>query len=418
MNVFLTRFLKKIKSDRFLTNSFIFFIGSFLAGLGNYAFHFFMARMLSVEDYGGLQSLIGLFAIFSIPISALIIVLVKYTAYFKAKKQLGKVTSLFFLFTKKVLMIASGFFVIFLALNQFIADFLNLDSSVPIIILGLSFIPIFFSSINRSIIQGLEKFKSASVIAVIEVLSKVLGGVLLVGLGFGINGAIGAIALAVFISYLIAFLPLKFLLKKQKEKINTQEIFQYFFPVFLTVLFLSLIYYIDIVLVKHFMSSHIAGEYGALDLIGHIIFFLGGPIVAVMFPITVRAGAADSDPSKTFKKTFFLIILIGAATLLFYFLFPNFLIKILVGKKFLGINKFLGWFGVAMFLYSLVYLFSNYFLSIGKTKYVFVLGIGVLLEIVLISIWHKNLWQIVWAMNVTMLMTLIPLALYYLKAGK
>jgi len=237
-------------------------------------------------------------------------------------------------------------------------------------------------------------------------------------LGFAINGAVGAVVLAGLIGYLISFFPLKFLFKQKKEKIETKEIFRYSFPVFFIILFITLLYNVDIILVKHFFSAQIAGEYGALAILGHVIFFMTGPIVGVMFPMAAHAHSNHTDPTKVFKKAIFLVSLIAFVILLSYFILPDFIIKILIGSKFLSISKFLGWFGIAMFLYSLVSLFAQYFLSTGKTKCAYLVGIGAILQVILISIFHTNLWQIIWIMNGVMLVILLLLTFYYFKINR
>ena len=414
----LVRNIAQIKGDKFLSNSFIFFVGSLLANLGNYLFHFLMARMLTVEGYGELQSLLALSIIAGIPAAALLTVIVKYAASFEAKKQLNKVYSLLSLFTKRILLITIIFFVLFIFSSKYIADFLNLISVIPVLILGLSFLIIFLQSINSGILQGLQKFKDLSIISVISTLFKILLAVLLVKLGFALNGAIGAIVLAGIIGYFITFLPLKFLFKKEKEEIETKEIFRYSFPVFFTLLFMALLYNTDIILVKHFFSPDIAGQYGALAVLGHIIFFIGGPIIGVMFPMTAAAYSNNSNPAKILKKSGILVGIIGLGVLFFYFLFPNFIIKILVGSKYLAINQFLGWFGISMFFYSLIILFSQYFLATHRISFVYLVGTGALLQAILISFFHSNLWQVIWIMNITMLSTLILLIGYYFKTKK
>ena len=412
--------IKKIKSDKFLSNSFIFFTGGFLVSVGGYFFHFLMVRMLSVESYGEIQSLLAVSVIFGIPMAALSTVLVKYTAAFKAKGENNKLHSLFSLFTNRILLAISIFSVFFFVFSGFIADFLKLKTTWPVIILGLTFIPTFLSLVNRAIIQGLEKFTSISIIGLAEVIVRILLAFILVKIGFAVNGAIGAIALAGLASYFFTFLPLKFLFgrDKKKEPIETKEIIKYFPPVFFALLFLTLFYNIDIVLVKHFLPAYEAGQYGALALIGHIIFFITGPIVAVMFPMASAAHANNANPSKIFKKTIVLAGLVGSAILLVYFLLPGLIIKILVGDKFLALSNLLGWFGLAMFVYSLVMIFSQYFLSIHKTKVFYFLGLGVLLQTISITIWHQNLGQIVWAMNAAMLFTLVLLLVYYWRVKK
>jgi len=417
---FLANIVKKIKSDKFLSNSFVFFTGGFLVSLGGYFFHFLMVRMLSVESYGEIQSLLAISVIFGIPMAALSTVLVKYTAHFKAKGENSKLYSLFSLFTNRMLLAIFIFSVVFFAFSGFIADFLKLNSVWPVIILGLTFIPTFLSLVNRAIIQGLEKFTSASFIGLAEMVVKILLAFILVKIGWAVNGAIGAIALAGLAGYFFTFLPLKFLFneEKKKEPIETKEIIKYLPPVFFALLFSALFYNIDIVLVKHFLPAYLAGQYGALALIGHIVFFITGPIVAVMFPMASAAHANNANPSKILKKTIVLAGLIGLVVLLVYFLLPELVIKILVGSKFLPLAGLLGWFGIAMFVYSLVMIFSQYFLSIHKTRVFYFLGLGVLLQTISITIWHQNLGQIVWAMNIAMLFTFLSLLLYYWRVKK
>ena len=418
-NIF-KEYAEKIARDKFLSNSFIFFIGGFLASVGNYFFHFLMVRLLSVESYGELQSLLAASVIFSIPISALLVVLVRYSAHFRAKGETGKIYSLFSLFTKRILFGVLIFSFVFVALSGYIASFLKLSSFWPVVILGASFLPMFLATINRGIIQGLEKFASVSIVSIIETFSKILFGFLLVRIGWALNGALGAIVLSCLVGYLVAFLPLRFLFscENKKSAIETKEMFRYFFPAFFALLFLNLFYNLDIILVKHFLPAFAAGQYGAMALIGHIIFFIVGPLASVMFPMTAAAHANQSNPSKILKKTIILTTLLGSAILLFYFLTPGFIIEILVGKKFLPIGNLLGWFGLAMFAYSLIMIFSQYFLSTHQTKCFYLLGMGIFLQTILMLIWHQNLGQIVWAMNITMFATLISLLIFYFKTNK
>ena len=407
-----------IKKDVFLTNSFIFFAGSFIVGLGNYLFQFLMARMLTIEDYGELQSLIAVFSIFGIPLAALGAVLMRNTAGFKEEDSLGKIKALFSYFSKIVVIISIVLFLILLILSKSILGFLNLNSNFPIIILGISLIPAFLSFVSKNIIQGLEKFKAIFVISIIETGFKIISAILLVTAGFKVGGAMLAFFISGVISYSISFIPLLFLLKEKEQKIETKEIFQYFLLALLGTSFLNLLFNLDIILVKHFLPSFSAGEYGGLALIGRIIFFLGGPIAIVMFPIIFRNRIKNQNSSAVFIKALLFTFVIEVLPLIAYFLFPGFIIKLLIGEEFLGIKGVLGYFGLAMLSYSLINLFSQYFLSLGEKMFsIFLLG-GVLLEIILISIWHQSIFQIVWIINLINILILTGLTSYYYFLNK
>ncbi|MDD4606961.1 MAG: oligosaccharide flippase family protein [Patescibacteria group bacterium] len=409
----MTRF-EKIKNNKLVVNSGIFFVGSFAVNLGNYIFHFLMARMLDVQVYGELQSLIALTAIFSIPSGALLTLIVKYVANFKAEENINKIYTLFIKSVKLFGLIALVLISIIIIASPHLADFLQINSSVPILILSLSVLLAFFNSINHGVLQGLQKFKSITLINLLTVASKVILAVILVKLSLRVNGVLGAIVLSGIIGYLITFMPLKFLFKKtQTTDINTKEIFKYIWPVFWTVLFTTLLYNLDVVLVKHFFSPEIAGQYSALALIGHIIIFIAGPMATVMFPMVAHAHTRGEKHYAIFKQTIGLTLGMGLLGVLGYFILPNLIIKILVGNKFLNMAPYLGWFAISMLLYSLINTLSRYLLSIYSVKYIYVLLVGILCQVAGIFIWHENLWQIVWVMNASMAIILINLLIIY-----
>lgn len=410
--------VNKIWKDNFFRNSSIFFVGAFFASACNYLYQFLTARMLSVEDYGELQSVLAIFAITSILTSAIAVVLTKYAAGFKAQGGLDKIHYLFSFYTRRILVLEIIFFAFFALLSGAVAEFLNLTSVLPLIILGTTFLFTFPNSVNIGILQGLQKFKELSAISIVAVIIKVLSAVLLIKIGFGAVGAIAALVLADATAYLISLYPLKFLLARKKEPIEIKGIFKYSLPVILTLFFTIWLYNFDIILVKHFFPPHLAGEYGALATLGHIIFFITGPITSVMFSMAAHAHSNHAGSAKVFQKALWLVCFIGLAVLLSYFIMPGIIIKILIGSKFLVISKYLGWFGLSMFFYSLAGLFSQYFLCIGKTKCVYLMGIGIPLQAILIFAFHTSLWQIIAIMNGVMLAILLPLIFYYFKAYK
>ncbi len=428
-----------LKNNKFLTNSLIFFFASLLGGFGNYIFHFFMVRMLAPSAYGELQALISLSVIFGVPVGVLATVIVKYTATFKVTHE-EKIYQLFFVLTKKLLGLGLLSFVFLLILTRPLDRFLNLTSSTSLIIFAASFIIVFLATLNSSLLQGLQKFRELAVISIATTFLKVILGIILVKLSFDVSGAVGAIVLSGLVAYGLTFLPLKSLFKFKEsaetcnvQKLPKKEMLAFAWPVLLVILFTTLFYNLDILLVKHFFAPAVAGQYAVLALLGHIVFFIIGPFITVMFPAAVEAHAANHVNSegmvgtarqfgsglnmepvqKIFKKTLLMSMAIGLIALAFYFTFPSLIIKMIVGANYFTLTPYLGWFGLAMFLYSLIFLLSQYFLSINKTKFIYLLGITVILQTISISLWHSNVWQIIWIMNGVMTACLIALLIYY-----
>lgn len=419
-NTFVTQNLlknlwKKARGDIFFMSSAVLFIGSLFVGVANYLYQFLMARMLPVAAYGELQSLLALLSIITVFSSAISLVVTKYTAGFTAQNNFNKIYSLLVLFSKKIFVITGFCYLIFVLLSGHIANFLNLNVALPVVLLGISFVFGFSNSITWGILRGMQKFKEFSVLSLIQAFLKIIFSVVLVKLGFEVNGAVGAVVLSSVLGYFACFYPIRFLFKQKIESIEGKKIFQYSFPVFFTLLSTTLLWSMDIIMVKHFFSAQVAGEYAALAMIGRIIFFITGPISSVMFPMAADAHAASRFPAKVLKKAIVLVSAIGGAIVLGYFLLPDLVIRLLVGVKFIGIRPYLGWYALAMFLYSLVSLFSNYFLSVGEVKSAYIVVVGAVLQMICLLLFHESIGQIIWVVSVVMLCTLMLLLGYFVK---
>lgn len=381
-------------------------------------YQFLLAHMLSVEQYGVFQSLLSLVALLSIASTACSMVLVKYVAHFSAQQQIGKAYSLFLFFTKK-LSLALIFLLGILALfSAPMIRFLHLQSfSVLALLGGIIFISV-VQSINDGTMRGLHQFTGASVISVIVTLLKIVFAWVFVRIGFAVNGALGALIAAAAIGYALSFIPLRHLFSRAQESIAIRPILRYFFPVLLAVLFSTALYTIDVILVKHFFSTQAAGEYAALALLGHVVLFISGPLTAVMFPMTSAAFGKKENPNTIFIKTVLLTAASGAAVAGVYFCFSSVVIQTLVGEKFMAIQTLVGWFTIAMVFCALINVYIQYFLSIHRVFCLFIVGVGIMAEIVAITLWHDTLWQVVMGLNAVMVALFLACVIYYVKVHK
>lgn len=74
-------------------------IGAIVGGFGNYLYHLLMGRMLGPADYGILVSLISIFSILGVPLSAVGLTIVKFVSAFNGKKETKAIS----LFLKKLI---------------------------------------------------------------------------------------------------------------------------------------------------------------------------------------------------------------------------------------------------------------------------------------------------------------------------
>lgn len=401
-----------------ISGSAIVIIGS-MAGNGfNYLYNLGMGRLLTVSDYGILASLISVYNISIVSSTTLITVFSKFTASYVGKNQENAIGGLF----KKgtVFVGAAGLAVTFLMilLSWKITDFLHIRDTFLFYIIAVSVFFSFLSSATNGILQGLLMFFRYSTVYITSSFSKFIFGIILVFMGMRIFGATTAILFASIFSYVLSFLLLGAHLKNKKKIISlpnlNRELSKYALPVLLANLGLTLIYMMDIILVKHFFSEIAAGQYAALSLMGRSIFFVVLPITSVFFPIIAQKKERKEKLLKTVIASAALIGLPSLILLGIYFLLPKLVLLVFFpAKEYAMLASYLGLFSIFILFYTFANFLTNYYLSIGKTKVFIPTLLAAAVEGFLIIFFHRSIYQIVTVLIVISFLLLISLLLYY-----
>lgn len=411
--------IKQVIDHPLISGGTAIFAGSILANILNYLFNLGMGRLLSPSDYGVLASLVSIINIFSVFALTVMTVFTKFTASFVGQ---GKEELIGVLFKKGTVLVGAVALLICIVIVIFsgqIAEFLHLKTIILINITAASLFFLFVASVAYGILQGLLKFVSFSIINIISSAVKLILGVGFVILGLKASGAVYALFLASVFGYFFIFPALyKFLIKAKNDNLKIpnlhRQLSSYAFPVFLANLGLILFTSVDIILVKHYFSETLAGQYAALNLMGRTINYALAPIISVFFPLI----AQKKERKEKLRGTVLLaIFLIGAPSLFLsaiYFLFPEIILNIFFpAKEYAVLAPYLGPFSIFILFYSLSSLLNSFYLSIGKTG-VFILPlIAAIVEIVYIIFFHQNIMQITTGLIIISFLLLISLLLYY-----
>jgi len=127
----------------------------------------------------------------------------------------------------------------------------------------------------------------------------------------------------------------------------------------------------DMVIAKHNLDEISAGQYGALTIVSKIIFFATGVIASVLFSMSAESDHKKGNPMTIFRNASYLMLFVSICATIIYFIFPNMVLGILFGKKYLSVSHYLGWFAIMVSLFSFTNLIFQYLLSIHKTKIVY-----------------------------------------------
>jgi len=397
----LSKLTEKILGRKFAKELVLLFIAINIVNLSNYIYNIIMARMLGPAEFSLFASLISIFIILSSLISTIQTVTTKYISNFFAEKDYKSISNFFFGSFKKITLICLIFSIFFILASKQIALFLNAASPIPIIILGSMVIISIFVSISRGTLQGIQNFSHLSLNLIIDAILRLVIGILLVYLGFKNSGAIGSSSISGFIAILISFIPLSFIFKNRnnkqdiKQDINFLEVYKYTVPVLIASICVFILISLDLVLVKHFFNELNAGQYSAASTMGRIVIFIPGAIGLVMFPKVAEYHKKGLDSINILKKSLFITLILCGGVTICYFLFPNFLIRIMFGKVYENSAYLIKFFGIAMTFFALNNILISYNLSIEKFKFIFPTIFFTILQIVFICFFHDSLMQVI-----------------------
>lgn len=401
---------------KLLKNSLIYFVGTLIFSVFNYLFNAQMGQKLGPSEYSIIGSLLSLIVIITMPTNAVSTIIMRYAAHYNSQNQGGKIKAFALHLTKRMASVGILIAIIFALASGWIADFLKLPSTTPVIIISPILAFLFVLPINRGLLQGLQRFFDSVINQNIDPLIKLILGLSLVSLGYGVNGAMVAILIGTAIAYFGSFWPIRQLLREPSQPIAhlPTEAKEYSWTAFLAFIFATLLLQIDVILVKHFLDPHTAGLYTALSTMAKIVLFVTTPVVSVMFPMISDLRGRDQKHYLILMQSFLLVFAIGLISCLGFYWFAPTVVNILYKAEFISVAPYLGLFGVAMLLYSLTNLWVNYFLSIGNRFFIIALGLITILEIGLIWWRHDNFTVIINNLLLTNAMGFILLTGYYL----
>lgn len=408
----------KITSNPLFSGSTVMIVGLTSVSFLNYLYHLVMGRMLGPANYGELAAIISLVGLLGIIPGSLNLVVIKHISSARNKDE---VSALIKWLKKKIFIASLIFSFIILIIAPKISSFLKIENGFYLILIAVSFVFSIQSLLNRSILQGLLKFRNMVTSMLTENFAKLSLSMLLVFFGFQVGGVMVALLVSMILGWYITNIYLTNYNKPQSDRaIDFKQILLFAFPVLIQSISITSIYSTDVVLVKHFFSSHDAGIYAALSNLGKIIFFGAGPIASVMFPIISNRYSRGEQYKKIFLYSILATSMIAASITLFYNFFPSFAINILYGNAYLSAARLLVWFAIFISLFTLSSLMISFNLSLERTKVVVIPLTAAIAQFVFIWIYHQTILQVVLISATVNALLLICLLIYsiYQERGK
>lgn len=403
----------KTLRSRVLSGSVVLLSGSGLATASNLIYNFAVARFLGPNGFGNATAVYTLLTLVSAVTLSFQIISAKivaqqrtpeaksagYRSFHAAAWACGiAIASILFLF------------------QNFIADFLNLNDPILVVLLAIGvafYIPL---GSRRGYFQGAFGFRRMAGSLVFEGVMRLGGSVLLILLGFGVRGVIAANSAAVIAAYFAITPRLAARIATPiRRSYALREISQ-------ALVFFSgqvLINNCDIVLVKHFFLLREAGLYAAVAMVGRVVFSFSQAVVNSMFPLAAAANNEERKDLTVIASALLMVLSIGSVLALGLRLAPNWVWMLFFGRRFEiagphGLSYLLALYAITSVVYSLSAVIITYEMSykIANTSWVQLLFSGVV--IVGICLFHSSLRQVILVQLVLMSVLLILVAMPFL----
>ena len=388
--------LRRLYNNEFLRHSALIFASTTLVNLFGYSFHFLLSRRLGVSDYGTLSSLLAFLAITTVPATIVTTIVVKYTAEFTALGDEGKARALAgrtFLALSIVGLIALAAVV---AGSGLIAAYLHVSDRVSVITSAYTLAVALVLPGMRGVLQGVQDFSAFAASTLIEAIGKVLVATLLVYHGYGVAGALigyGA-ASTVSLAYTVFRVFGSFSEASAKLMLDLRRLAQSTSGIAGTTLAISMLGFMDVLLIKHFFPARVAGLYGAASLMGKMLLFAVSFIPTIVLPKATAKAIAGESPRRLLVQAGALATAMCVIGLLSFGFFGGDLLKLTLGRDFGEAMPYVLPCALIMSILGIIGIASTYKIGLHRFNFVLPICLVAVIEIVAIYRWHGSVFEV------------------------
>ena len=383
-------------------------IGTVVVSAVNFAYQVTMARTLGPASFGDVSVVATLLMLGSAITLSFQLVCAKFVA--RNESQNGKI-SVYSRLMKRAWIVGIAVAMALVLARNGIASLLRLNNPYLIIFLAVAIAFSVPTGVKRGGLQGICNFQSLNNNYVLEAVAKLVAALTLVGIGYGIYGAVGAITISVAAAFI--FTPVRFPATPDSSAYIPAS-FREGFQAILFFVGQVVINNVDILLVKYFFSPQDAGLYAAVALFGRLLYYSSWAIITAMFPISAAA-KPDEKPGRVLLTPLLLVLGMSVSFILILLVIPHFFVALVFGESFARADSLLALYATATALYALSVVLMTYEMSrkIANTGWL-QLGMGGAL-IVVISLLHQSLRQVIVIQIVIMVILLAAVSLPFLR---
>jgi O-antigen/teichoic acid export membrane protein len=238
------------------------------------------------------------------------------------------------------------------------------------------------------LLQGLARFGWMGSVLIVQAGARLVLGVALVLLGFGVNGAFAGAAGAIAVSVLVAAVPLAPLMRAARRATAIVELggeeTRFFALAAVVLLAYAALTNIDAVLAPAVLSPAEAGIYAGAVTLGKIVLFAPIAVGFLLLERTARAHARGEPTERPLFLALGLVLGTSGLAAVAYVAAPAFFVNLIVGSQYPATVAVAPIYGIAALSNALLSLWISYFVGRGEMRFGLILALAVVIEIALL----------------------------------
>ncbi len=394
---------QQLKSGIFGRGAVSFLLAYAGISLSSFVFHVVVSRLLGPSHYGTMGALLGIISLLTVPIGAVQIAVTQAVIDEENKGERFSLSRV----TRRATLGGLGATLAIIAVTPVVDRFLHIASPVPMILVAL-WVPLAtVSAVIQGALVGEFRFRPVAFASFTGVgLVRLVLGALMVGVGWGVSGAVAATIFAqIFTMTSLVFSARHELFGHRHDTIVRTHVRDTMLSVAALAGYNTLIN-IDTFLANHFFVATQAGNYAAVAVAAHIAFFVPAGLVTIAFPHLADGQGVSETSRGVFRQTLLISLVMGALAALFMTVFPHWTIDLLFGAKYSDAASILSILSFESMAIGVLILLVYLHLARRSLTALAPWG-GVLVTVVAISLFHGSIRTVAVIMFVVCVVTMV-----------
>lgn len=380
------------------------------------------ARALGASGYGSLAALLSAFIILMVPGSALQIAAAREVSRELAAGSRGagsEVRSWLGRLALATVIVA----IVAIPLRGVIGAIINVDDLWAAAAVPVTAMLWMILAVERGVLQGHQRYRTVALSIVGEASSRIVFAVVLVVVGLDVTGAFLGSALSLFAVALVLLVPLSRLMHgSEDEEREPSRLRDLLSGAWVPVIGLTLLFALQelhIIIVKHEATDEAAGAYAVAAVAAKAIIWVAVGLGMYLLPEAARRAETGIDARPILLKTLGLIAAASVPMVLIYAVAGRPLLEAVFGEDLTAASDALPWLGLAMAMLACAYLSVQYLLAMGRSSFIWVLGVAAVVEVVLLAAIGANLTEVALALfAVQVFCAAVTLTLSFRQTGR